>query len=57
MWENECPKFRRGVKEKDKATAGVGTEFCTVLEADHVCVFVVSEFAAEFLRFLDADQD
>jgi hypothetical protein len=27
------------------------------LEADHVCVFIVSEFAAEFLRFLDADQD
>jgi hypothetical protein len=57
MRENESPEFRGGVEKEDKTTASVGTEFCTILKADHVGVFVVSEFAAEFLGGLDADQN
>lgn len=57
MREDECPEFRGRIEEEEKSTTGVGTEFCPVLETDHVSVFVVPEFAAEFLVLLDADQD
>ena len=57
MREDKGPEFRGRVEEEKESTTSVGTEFCPILETNHVSVFVAPEFAAEFLVLLDADQD